>query len=40
MFSGLNIRNEDNDMVVKILKERYTNRQMLLRSHMVALVKL
>ena len=38
--SSLNIRNENHDMAVKILKGRYENSQMLISSHIEALVKL
>ena len=37
---GLNITNENYDLAVKILKERYANTQMLVSSHMEDLVKL
>ena len=37
---GLNITNENYDLAVKILKERYVNTQMLVSSHMEDLVKL
>ena len=37
---GLNITNENYDLAVKILKERYANTQMLISSHKEDLVKL
>ena len=39
-ISGLSLTNENYDEAVKILKERYANPQMLISSHMEALVKL
>ena len=39
-ISGLTLTNENYDVAVKILKERYANPQMLISSHMEALVKL